>query len=205
MFAILASRITIDMASTTKPTINTYVSDMLALERHIAQPIGHQAKDEAVAKSPRAARVVNEALSISQAHIDALERRLEALGGHSASAVKSGVASAVGVAAAAIGNARKTEVSKYLRDDYSALALASAGYTMLHTTALAMGDPTTAELAQRHLADVATTVMRISATLPAIVLDELREEGVPVTGDVASAADRAVDEAWKQGAARSSN
>jgi ferritin-like metal-binding protein YciE len=193
------------MAPTTKPTINTYVSDMLALERHIAQPIKHQASDEAVTSSPKAARVVNEALTLTQNHIEALEQRLDALGGHSGSPVKSGVATALGAAAAAIGDVRKTEVSKYLRDDYSALALASAGYTMLHTTALALGDATTAALAKRHLADVATAVMRISATLPAVVLAELREEGVSIDTNVVAEADRGVDDAWREGASRSSN
>lgn len=194
-----------DMASTTKPTINTYVSDMIALERHIAEPIKHQASDEAVLGSPKAARVVNEALSIMQNHIDALEQRLDALGGHAGSPFKSGVATALGSAAAAIGDVRKTEVSKYLRDDYSALSLASAGYTMLHTTALALGDSTTAALAKRHLADVATAIMRISATLPAVVLAELRDEGISIDTTVAAEADRGVDDAWREGASRSSN
>ncbi len=194
-----------DMASTTKPTINTYISDMIALERHIAEPIKHQASDDAVSGSPKAARVVNEALSLTQNHIDALQERLDALGGHAGSPFKSGVATALGSAAAAIGDVRKTEVSKYLRDDYSALSLASAGYTMLHTTALALGDSTTASLAKRHLADVATVVMRLSATLPAVVLAELREEGISVDTTVAAEADRNVDDAWREGASRSSN
>ena len=193
------------MASTTTPTINTYVSDMLALERHIMQPIEHQATDETVTKSAPAARVVNEALSLTRNHINALEARLEALGGHGGSPVKSGVASALGSVAAAIGDARKTEVSKYLRDDYSALCLASASYTMLHTTALALGDTATASLAQAHLGDTATLVMRLSGTLPVVVLAELREEGVTIDPTVASEAERNVEQAWKEGGSRSSN
>jgi len=193
------------MAPTTKPTINTYVSDMLALELHIEQPLAHQAKDESVANFADVARVVNEALTLTQSHIRALEQRLQELGGHAGSPVKSGIASALGAAASAIGDARKTEVSKYLRDDYSALCLASASYTMLHTTALGLSDSATASLAQRHLADYATTVMRISATLPIVVLAELRSEGVVIDASVASDAERDVENAWKEGGARSSN
>ena len=191
------------MATTTQPTLNTYVSDMLALERHIAQPLEHQAKDEKVAASTHAARVVNDALSLTHAHVTALEERLEALGGHAGSPLKSGVSSALGGAAAVIGNVRKTEVSKDLRDDYSALCLASAGYTMLHTTALALGDAATASLAKKHLADSATIVMRISGTLPIVVLGELREEGVAIDSAVAAQAQRDVEDAWKEGGARS--
>ena len=193
------------MASTTKPTINTYVSDMLALEQHLSQPIDHQVKDESVAKSPHAARVINEILTNTTSHIEALNQRLESLGGHAGSPVKSGVASVLGVAAAAIGNARKTEVSKYLRDDNAALALVSAGYTMLHTTALAFGDSATAALAQKNLADTATSVMRISGVLPIVVLAELTEEGLAIDTSVSSEVERNVENAWKDGGARSSN
>jgi predicted transcriptional regulator len=178
---------------------------MIALERHLAGPFEHQAKDDAVAKSADASRVIQEAYRNVTSHIAALEARLNALGGHAGSGVKSGVAQATGAVAAAIGDARKTEVSKYLRDDYSALALASASYTLLHTTALALGDAATATLAQEHLADVATSVMRISKTLPITVLKELREEGVAVDPTVLGEAERDVQNAWKEGGARSAN
>lgn len=193
------------MANTTKPTMNTYVSDMLALERHLLQPLESQAKDEDVSKSTHASRVVEEALTLTRAHIDALDKRLEAIGGHAGSPVKSAVASALGVAASAIGGVRKTNVSKDLRDDNAALALASAGYTMLHTTALALGDTTTASLAQKHLADTATVVMRLSAALPIVVLAELREEGVAIDASVTAEAERNVENAWREGGSRSSN
>ena len=193
------------MASTTTPTLNTYVSDMIALERHIAQPLEHQNSDAAVAKNVDAARVIEEAFRNSTAHIDVLEKRLEAIGGHAGAAFKSGIATAVGTVAAAVGDARKTEVSKYLRDDYSALALASAAYTMLHTTALALGDTTTATIAQKNLTNVATSVMRISKTLPITVLKELREEGVTVDPTILGEAENDVRNAWKEGGARSTN
>lgn len=192
------------MATTTKPTINTYVSDMLALERHILIPIEHQAEDKSVAAAAHARRVFEEAQATTRAHIEALEKRLDELGGHAGSPVKSSVASALGVAAAALGDVRKTEVSKYLRDDYAALCLASAAYTMLHTTALAMGDTTTASLAKRHLADEATLVMRLSSTLPAVVLKELSDEGVAVDPSVLAEIERNVERAWQEGGERSS-
>jgi ferritin-like metal-binding protein YciE len=185
--------------------MNTYVSDMLALENHILQPLEHQMKNDAIASWPLAARAVNEALTRTRAHISALQSRLDALGGHAASPVKSGVASMLGVAAAAIDGVRKTQVSKDLRDDYAALCLGSAAYTMLHTTAMALGDMETAKLAQNHLADNATIVMRISGSLPAVVLQELSDEGVAVDASVSGEAERNVESAWNQGASRSSN
>jgi ferritin-like metal-binding protein YciE len=187
------------------PTINTYLSDMLALERHIEQPLKAQNDDDDVRKSAVAARVINSALDTVDAHIRELEVRLETVGGHSGAGLKSGVASALGAAAGAIGSVRKTEVSKYLRDDYSALCLASAGYTMLHATALGLGDAATAELAKRHLTNLADTIMRISKALPVVVLSELTQEGVQVDRSVTATAQQNLEEAWREGGARSGN
>ena len=185
-----------------KPTINTYVSDMLALEQHLLKPFERQAADEAVAKSPRAAQVVNEAVETTNAHIAALEERLESIGGHAGSPVKSGVAAFAGYMAAAVENVRKTEVSKDLRDDFTALCLASASYTLLHATALGLGDVETADLAKRHLADEASLVMRVSEALPSVVLAELQDEGVEVTPNVAKRAEQEAEAAWSEGASR---
>ena len=191
------------MSATPAPTINTYISDMLALEQHIATPLESQISDGDVQAMPTAQRTIKEAFDIVQTHITKLEARLDAVGGHSGSPVKAAVSTALGGAAAAINAVRKTGVSKSLRDDYSALSLASAGYTMLHATALGLGDQATANLAKDHLADVATVIMRISSVLPVVVLAELQNEGVAVAPSVASAAEQDAEAAWKEGAARS--
>jgi ferritin-like metal-binding protein YciE len=189
------------MAQTTAPTINTYLSDMLALEQHIATPLQNQV-NSAIEAQPAALRVIREAFDIVQRHISTLEERLDAVGGHAGSPVKNAVSSVFGAAAAAIDKARKTEVSKSLRDDYSALSLSSAGYTMLHTTALGLGDDQTAALAKAHLADVATAIMKINGVLPTVVLVELRQEGVNVTPAVAQTAERDAEAAWIEGGER---
>ncbi len=185
------------------PTINTYISDMIALEQHMLKPLRSQADNEAVLASRAAARIVREAANTRTAHIAALESRLETLGGHQGAGVKTGVASVVGGIAAAVDNARKTEVSKDLRDDYAALCLASASYTMLHAAALGLRDQTTAELAKRHLADDASLIMRMSAAIPVVVLSELRDAGAAVDTSVATEAEKNAEGAWREGAARS--
>ncbi|MGD0474685.1 MAG: hypothetical protein ABSB70_15925 [Candidatus Velthaea sp.] len=193
------------MSQATAPTINTYISDMLALEQHIATPLQGQVDDSDVQAQPIALRVIQEALDTVQRHISTLQTRLDAVGGHNGSPVKNAVSTAFGTAASAINKVRKTEVSKNLRDDYTALSLSSAGYTMLHTTALGLGDAQTAALAKEHLADVATAIMKISRALPTVVLAELQQEGVNVTPDVAQTAERDAEAAWKEGGARSAN
>ncbi len=193
------------MSQATAPTINTYISDMLALEQHIATPLQGQVDDSDVQAQPIALRVIQEALDTVQRHISTLQTRLDAVGGHNGSPVKNAVSTAFGTAASAINKVRKTEVSKNLRDDYTALSLSSAGYTMLHTTALGLGDAQTAALAKEHLADVAAAIMKISRALPTVVLAELQQEGVNVTPDVAQTAERDAEAAWKEGGARSAN
>jgi ferritin-like metal-binding protein YciE len=191
------------MASTTAPTINTYISDMLSLEQHIATPLQEQIDDSDVQALPNALRVVRETLDTVNGHIESLQARLDAVGGHSGSPIKNAVATATGVAASALNKMRKTEVSKGLRDDYTALSLASAGYTMLHTTALGLNDAQTADLAREHLADVGTLIMRINSVLPSVVLAELQQEGANVMPAVAETAERDAESAWQEAGARS--
>ncbi len=184
------------------PTINTYISDMLALERHMLVPIEKQQNDSAVQAEAGAARLVDEIASVANAHVDALTTRLDAVGGHAGSPIKSAASSVAGVVAGTINSVRKTEVSKDIRDDYTAMCLASAGYTMLHTTALALGDHATATLAEKHLSEYAACIMKASAALPSIVLSELSEEGVTIDPSVAQKARKDIEEAWSTSGSR---
>lgn len=54
------------------PTINTYISDMLALEKHNLQPLQSQASDGELAKFPAAKACVESAVPMVQPHINAL-------------------------------------------------------------------------------------------------------------------------------------
>jgi len=142
-----------------KHTLATYVSDMLALERHIARPVAHQQNASETANYATAGTLIDRIASISTSHIAALEARLSDLGGNANHPLKAAWAGLLGAGATAVSGARKTKVSKYLRDDHTALSLASISYTMLYTTAVGLGDSTTASLAKRHLADIAPLIM----------------------------------------------
>ncbi len=178
--------------------IGAYVGDMLALERHIAQPLARQDDAEKAGASAMASALLAEMRASNDAHIDALQRRLEELGGDPASGVKSGWASLIGAGAATIDAVRKTPVSKGLRDDYAAFNLAAIGYTMLHTTALALRDGETAEMARRHLFDSARIAMRIAESMPEVVLRELHDDGVRVDTGVADEARKNTEESWRR-------
>jgi ferritin-like metal-binding protein YciE len=178
-------------------SIQTYVSDMLALEQHIAQPLQRQLDMSDTTKYPEALRVVGQIKSLTDSHATALKQLLEQLGGHEASGIKSAWSSLLGAGAAAVDSVRKTKVSKALRDDYTALNLAAISYEMLYTTAVGLGDTLTADLAQRHLADYARVVMQIVQVIPEVVLEELQDDGEAIQAGSGDVIRHQINEIWK--------
>ena len=178
-------------------SLATYVSDMLALERHIHIPFEMQSKDEDFNKYGSARDIVGELVTLSERHIADLTSALARLGGHEAAPVKSAATVLEGFLAGAIDKMRKTKVSKALRDDYTALALCTASYTMLTSTALAMNDAHVASLAEKHLRDYARCVMQISDALLDVVVEELQAIGLQVATGTAEQTKRATKNMWR--------
>jgi ferritin-like metal-binding protein YciE len=177
-------------------TVATYLSDMLALERHISAPIESQFNSSDHQENADAMRIIQSIRSVSTSHISALEEQLKAAGGSNAHAAKSAWAQILGSSAAALNNVRKTKVSKSLRDDYTALSLAAISYTMLHATAAGLGDGSTAALAKSHLEEITPIIVEISKTIPAVVLRELADDGENVSITAAQLTEDATGEAW---------
>ena len=178
-------------------SIATYLSDMLALERHIRIPFEAQLKDDDFSDFGSAKQIVSRLTSLSERHIANLDGALKAAGGHEASPLKSAVSQFEGLVAGVIDKVRKTKVSKALRDDYTALALCTASYTMLHATASAMGKNTVATLAIGHLEDYTKCVMDIAEALPAVVIKELQSIGMNVDAGAIGQSVEATQRAWR--------
>ncbi len=179
-----------------KHTIATYLSDLLALERHMAAPITTQTKSGEHQEYPEAAQIFARLKMLTDDHIARLEAQLKAVGGHPASGIKSAWSQLIGGGAAAINTARKTKVSKSLRDDYTALGLSSISYTMFHATALGLGDAASAALAKRHLDDITPIIVQISQIIPGVVLGELKEDGENVQVTAAQISAQVTGESW---------
>ncbi|MGE5643858.1 MAG: DUF892 family protein [Byssovorax cruenta] len=177
-------------------TLQQYVSDMLAVERHILPALENQSKDDRFAKYPNARRVVNKLEATIRSHIDGLEQHLKRLGGDPASPVKSAVTAALGVAATVIEKVRTDPVSKNLRDDYTVLSLAAVSYTMLHTTGQALGDAGTADIAANFLRDYTPLIAEINEVIPEVVVSELRDETELLEPNAAKLAMKRTHEAW---------
>lgn len=178
--------------------INSYVTDMLALEQHIQKAIKGQIEDldEDYPDVVRQLRVVAGEID---GHIDSLkvlaERRVEGTQGV-ADVVKRAGSAVLGAGAAAVDFVRNEKLPKNLRDDYTATSLAAIGYVMLHTTALSLGDHEVADLAHRHLKDHARNVMRLHNVIPGAVVKFLQKDGLPARADVLSEVSRNIESVW---------
>jgi hypothetical protein len=179
-------------------SLQAYVSDLVALMKHIEVPIDRQLNIEDSANYADAIAIIRDIKRVTESQRAALEAQLATLGGDGASGIKSAWSSLLGVGAAALGSVRKTKVSKNLRDDYTALGLASISYTMLHATALGLGDVSTAALAQRNLEGITPLIVRISRVIPAVVLQELRDDGESVRISAAELSAQTTHAAWQQ-------
>jgi ferritin-like metal-binding protein YciE len=184
-----------DTTTDERHTVATYLSDMLALERHIKAPIESQLASGDHQKSG-ASTIFSKIQTTTTTHIAALEAALEAAGGSPAAGIKSAWATLIGGGAAALDQVRSTKVSKSLRDDYTALGLAAISYTMLHATAAGLGDTATAQLAKSHLDDITPIIIDISTAIPGVVLEELADDGESVQITAAELTQQASKEAW---------
>ena len=178
--------------------IRPYVADMAAVEKHILEALERQQKDESMKAFPKAHGLVDRLAVVLKTHVDSLEAHAEDLpGGSVASTVKETVTGALGAVAGVYDKIRKEQVSRNLRDDYTALSLATVSYTMLHATALGLRQTTTAEIARRQLQDLTPFVMEIAEIIPGVVLQELSQEGYDVDPGSAAQSLRETQQAWR--------
>jgi ferritin-like metal-binding protein YciE len=184
-----------------REALRPYLADMAAVEKHILEAVERQRNDDDVKQFPDALQIVGRIESTLKNHVQSLESHLEGYsGGSAAGAVKEAVTGVLGAIAGVYDKIRKDAASRALRDDYTALSLASVSNGMLHATALGLSQGTVAELAKRHLEEINALIMDLGLVLPRIVLKELSFEGYPVETGVAEKAVQNVRESWNRNA-----
>ena len=142
------------MGDKKQQTITKYLGDMKSVVSHVTTAMERQ-KDEFRDKPDVSQAIARVALSLKRQD-DALGARLEALGGSPTHPVKEAVSDALGVMAGLYNKVRTEGAAKGLRDDHVALNLVYLSYTTLHTTAVALGDTETADLAERSFIECAS-------------------------------------------------
>jgi ferritin-like metal-binding protein YciE len=175
--------------------INSYITDMLSLEEHIEKALRGQLED--LKDYPDVVQEIKQVHRQVEHHISDLKeisQRRNAQG--PTDAIKRAGSALLGLGAAAVDMVRTEGLAKNLRDDYTAFSLATIGYVMLQTTALALDEREVADLAHQHFADYAGAVTVLHNVVPGAVVRYLREEGLPVREDVLPEISRTIEEVW---------
>jgi ferritin-like metal-binding protein YciE len=186
------------MAHATQDAIASYLTDMLALERHLQKALAGQ-----IDALPKDALDMGWEMSriyeTCRRHADALEKlakEREQTGHGFASSLKKAASSVLGLGAAAVDMVRTEKLPRNLRDDFTALSLACIGYVMLYTTSMTLGDTDAADLAQRHLKSHTKSIMSLQHIVPLAVVQFLRDGGLPVNENRMPEIDRTIHAAW---------
>ena len=183
------------MARDQNEAINSYITDMLALEDHIEKALRGQLED--LEDYPEVIRELKQIHHKVEQHISDLRNLSERrAAGRPADIIKRAGSAVLGLGAAAIDLVRREGLPKNLRDDYTAFSLASIGYVKLYTTGLGLADREVAELARQHFRDYAGTVTRLHNIVPAAVIRFLKEDGLPASENVLPEISRTIEEVW---------
>ncbi|HEX9952212.1 MAG TPA: hypothetical protein VGB53_10615 [Rubricoccaceae bacterium] len=181
--------------------LNTYVTDMKAVETHIHSAVERQLESEDTRKYPDAVQALTALKTILEQHTEALGAHIDqAEGGGLKESVKEALGSALGVAAGLYDQIRTDKVSRMIRDTYTATSLAAISYHMLYTTALGLKSEIVAALALSNLKDLTPVLVNLSKVVCTVVADELDDEDKVYTASVGVQAVRDTQEAWSSDA-----
>jgi ferritin-like metal-binding protein YciE len=181
----------------TQKQLADWVGDIVALESHIEEAMDHQIKLKSDnTELTSTLQRFHDTVRASKYRAQDYQKGIGSTGGNPI--IKAGAA-ILGKAAGLIDKVRHDSISKSLRDDYSAFNMAAIAYTMLHTTAMAVGDARTQQFAGEGLKTYAGLVQDINRAIPLAVAIELKDNGdIPnVDTSVVDNCRAFIDSAWK--------
>lgn len=161
------------MGDKRQETITKYLGDMKSVVSHVRTAMERQ-KDE-FKDQPQVSQTMGRIAFGLQRQDESIGKRLDALGGSPTHPVKEVVSDALGIMAGLYNKVRTEGAAKGLRDDHVALNLVYVSYTMLHTTAVALGDAQTASLAKGAMIECAKFITEVDGLVPATVFRELQD------------------------------
>lgn len=183
------------MARDKNEAINSYITDMLSLEEHIEKALRGQLED--LKNYPDVIGDLKQIHRKVEHHVSDLRELSQRRNARTPTDALKRVGSALlGFGAAAVDLVRNEGLPKNLRDDYTAFSLATIGYIMLKTTALALDDREVGDLAHQHFSDYAESVTLLHNVVPGAVIRFLREEGLPLREDVLPEISRTIEQVW---------
>ncbi len=183
------------MEEAARKIIAKYVEDIHSLLTHGLQPISRQVDEPQMQRHPQAQALVRGFKATLERHLADVDGRMQELGTSPTTGVQDAAAAVAGVVAGVYNQVRTEAASKSIRDDYTYLSHLGIAYLMLHTTTKGLDDDRTAQIADRGYRDVARMVMEIDDVMPGLVLEELRQDNLPVK-DVANLCHALIRDAW---------
>jgi ferritin-like metal-binding protein YciE len=184
-------------AKSVNETIADWVGDIVALESHVEEALDHQLEITSTNASLKSTiQTFHDTVKASKDRAVAYQ---EQYGSTPASGVLKTGAELLGKAAGLIDKLRKDTIAKALRDDYTAFNHVAIAYTMLHTTAMALGDSATEAFAEQGLRTYAGMVQEINSVMPQAVVEDLKDNGdVPsIDASIVDGCRAKIDSIWK--------
>jgi ferritin-like metal-binding protein YciE len=181
--------------------ISDWLGDIVALESHVEESMDRQLnlKSDNTTLTSAIKRFHDTVRDSKQRAV----KYREQYGSTAGSPIKEMGANLLGKAGGLIDMVRRDAIAKALRDDYTAYNLVAMSYTMLHTTAMAMGDDETKAFAEQGLRTYASLVQDVNQIMPEAVLHDLKDikDDPIVNPNVVEECRRTINSIWKQTAA----
>lgn len=184
-------------ARSVNETIADWVGDIVALESHVEEAMDHQLQIKTSNESLKGTiQTFHDTIKASKERAVAYQEQYGSEPGNPI--IKTG-AELLGKAAGLIDKMRKDTVAKALRDDYTAYNHVAIAYTMLHTTAMALGDSATEAFAEQGLRTYTGMIQEINNVMPLAVVEDLKANGdVPaVDTSVVEQCRAKIDSIWQ--------
>ncbi len=174
-----------------------YYTDLHALEKYLLNAVENQLTLPDLGRFPQAEAVIERTAGILRLHLQRLEAEIDLHHIESRAAVKDTMTAVAGFALGLVSKAREQHVATMLRNDSTLLTLAALGYTMLHTTALAVGHSEVATQALDHLEELTPIVLEMNRILPETVALDLKIAGFIIDPAAAETAQVNAKLAWR--------
>lgn len=184
-------------AESREEILQKYVGDMHGVLKHTLEVCERQNQSEFLRDHPEAQRVITRIVETLKRHHERVHARAEQIDALENSAVKEALTAMTGMVTGMYDKVRSDTTSKMLRDDYVALTMCAMAYEMLHTTALALKDQETAEMALTLMRDLPPIIVEIGHITPMVVVRELADKGIVVDQGVAARAAENIEKLWR--------